>query len=130
MGKLFGGGATKASKQSQQATREDNRRRQDFVERQAGQARQDLLTLIGAGINPQIQAMQAGNVAAQEQLVRGLPQIQSALLGQAVDYSQFQPQQIDVQTDFLPTTQSQAQPAPQNPFSQIANYGFNFGGRR
>lgn len=46
----------------------------------------------------------AGNVAAQEQLIGGLPQIQAALLGQPVDFSQFQPTQL---TPDLGFTQAQ-----------------------
>jgi hypothetical protein len=42
----------------------------------------------------QVAPFMAGNMAAQEQVVRGLPQIQNAILGNAIDTSGFQARQI------------------------------------
>ena len=64
---------------------------------------------------------------AQNQLAAGLPQIQNALMGGAVDYSQFQPQQINfdqgVFNQQLPDTQTSQQalapePPPMGPIQQ------------
>jgi len=48
----------------------------------------------------QIAPFQQGNVAAQQQIARGLPQIQNALLGLPTDLSGFQAQQIGRPADF------------------------------
>ena len=42
----------------------------------------------------QANTFQAGNVAAQNQLLAGMPQFQNAILGAPVDYSQFQATQL------------------------------------
>lgn len=55
----------------------------------------------------QIAPFQQGNVLAQEQLARGLPQFQQAILGQPTDLSGFQARQIGQPSDFninIPTT--------------------------
>jgi hypothetical protein len=86
---------------------------QAYIEEASRQARGDILELFPAaqqsrqtGIGAQMDFLrqavpvqtnlfQQGNVAAQEQLARGLPQIQNAILGNAIDYSAFQPTQLD-----------------------------------
>lgn len=116
---IFGGGTTSASKAGQKATLEDNRRRQNFIRNllgqgikrttrlfnQAGQPRregfQGALDVIGAGVPEQLGLFQAGNVAAQDVFSRGLPQFQNAILGQQVDFGQFQPRQLEADTSFL-----------------------------
>jgi len=77
-----------------------------------GQARQDLqqgfqgaLDVFGESLPAQAQAFQGGNVAAQEQLLAGLPQFQNAILGNQVDFSQLQP--VQVQTPDLGFFQQQ-----------------------
>lgn len=89
-----------------------------FAIQQAGQAREDLLRLFPAAeqnINLGFQAgldtfaqtiplqagvFQAGNVAAQQQLLAGAPQVQAALLGGPVDFSALQPTQLPFDTSF------------------------------
>lgn len=104
----------KASKASGKATdgqlalgRESNA----MTERMAKQAREDAnrlfgqqetntragvqagLDLMGQTIPAQFQQINAGNNQAQQQLSGALPQINNAILGNAIDYSQFQPRQ-------------------------------------
>lgn len=69
--------------------------------------------LTGA-IPQQIQPFQSGNIAAQQQIARGLPQIQNAILGNQVDLGGFQAQRIPFQSPTLPQQPQQAQ-APATP---------------
>lgn len=55
---------------------------------------QRALDVFGQSLPAQTQAFQQGNVGAQQQLINALPQYQNALFGAPVDYSQFQPTQI------------------------------------
>jgi hypothetical protein len=65
---------------------------------QAGQQGfQGAMDMFNQSINPQMQAFQGGNVAAQNQILAGLPQIQNALLGNQVDLSQLQAYQAPQQ---------------------------------
>jgi hypothetical protein len=100
----------------------------------------------------QASTFQAGNVAAQNQLLAGMPQYQNAILGAPVDYSKFQATQLQ-QPDFSFANQQLqytdpyapapagppltnhpqygqiAQGAPQGPTSNGAGYsqrGFNY----
>jgi hypothetical protein len=57
------------------------------------------------------EAFQGGNVAAQQQLLAGLPQIQNAILGNEVDLSGLQPTQLPVDLSFLQGSIQQEQPA-------------------
>lgn len=84
---------------------------QQFIEDQVEQARGDLfklfpqaqesrrlgaqagLDLFGEVIPQQLEAFQGGNVAAQQQLIQGLPQFQNAILGQPTNLN-FQPTQL------------------------------------
>lgn len=50
--------------------------------------------LFGQSLPQQADIFQAGNVAAQQQLISGLPQFQSAILGGPIDFSAFQPTQL------------------------------------
>lgn len=52
---------------------------------------QSAAEVFGKTAPAQAQAFQGGNVAAQQQILAGLPQIQNALMGNQVDYSQLQP---------------------------------------
>ena len=80
---------------------------------QAGQQGfQSALDVYGQSVPAQQQAFQGGNVAAQNQILAGLPQMQNALFGNQVDMSQFQaynPQQQDLSflNQQLPFTQQQ-----------------------
>ena len=78
---------------------------------QQGQAFQDTRNFLTGALPAQIAPFQAGNVAAQEQLARGLPQIQNALMGNPVDLSGFQARRFDVPQ--LPGTQAGGQPQQQ-----------------
>lgn len=55
--------------------------------------------IFGQAIPQQANVFQQGNVAAQQQIAQGLPQFQNAILGNPVDFSQFQPTQLQ-QPDF------------------------------
>jgi len=58
---------------------------------QAGQAGfQGAMDVFSQAINPQMQSFQRGNVAAQKQILAGLPQIQNALLGNPVNLAGLQ----------------------------------------
>jgi len=83
-----------------------------------------VLTLLGGTIPQQLSAQQQGNVGAQRQLTRGLPQIQAALMGQPVNMGALQPTRISYDTSFanqtLPQFQTSAQaltppPKPEQP---------------
>lgn len=109
---VFFGGAEKKAAQAQQKGIEAGI---DATQQATAQARSDLfklfpaaqqniqqgfqgaLDVFGQSIPAQTQAFQQGNVGAQQQLLAGLPQIQNALLGGAIDYSQLQP--VNVQAD-------------------------------
>lgn len=86
---------------------------QDYIKQASEQARSDIFQLfpeaqesrqagISAGLDflkqsapLQMGAFQQGNMGAQRAISAGLPQMQAALLGQPIDYSQIQPQQIN-----------------------------------
>lgn len=55
---------------------------------------QSALDVFGQFLPQQASVFQQGNMGGQQQLAAGLPQIQNALMGGTVDYSQFQPQEI------------------------------------
>jgi hypothetical protein len=55
---------------------------------------------LGGAIGSQIQPFQQGNMMAQEQVARGLPQIQNAILGNPVDLTGFNARQIGQPSDF------------------------------
>lgn len=55
---------------------------------------QGALDIFGQTLPAQTQTFQAGNVAAQQQLLSGLPQFQQAILGGNIDFSQLQPTQL------------------------------------
>ena len=56
---------------------------------------QSALDVFGQFMPQQADTFQQGNMAAQNQILAGMPQAHNALMGGAVDYSQFQPAQID-----------------------------------
>jgi len=106
--------SNKASKRAQQAQQEA----QQINTAATGQARRDVLrltdeardtrqgafkdalTLISGAPEKQIAPFQAGNMQAQEQISRGLPQIQNALLGKPVDLSGFKPRSVGSPSSF------------------------------
>lgn len=108
--KIFGGTDNSAQKE----TLKSNERRQQFIEDQTGLAIQDIaqlypmgdqyrndaynkaMALIGNAAIPQMDYFQQGNVGAQQMLINSMPQYQNALFGMPVDYSQFQPVQMQL----------------------------------
>lgn len=127
-GAFFGGAEKDAAKAQTQALEQG----QQITKESAAQARADLfklfpaaqqnvqqgfqgaLDVFGQSLPAQLQAFQGGNVAAQEQLISGLPQFQNAILGGNVDFSQFQPTQLQ-QPDLSFFQQQLAQPV--DPFA-------------
>ena len=84
----------------------------------SGQAQQrgfgSALEFLGESLGQQVAPFQQGNVLAQQQISRGLPQIQNALLGIPTDLSGFQSRQVDQPqafdvSRFLPQQPQQAQ---------------------
>lgn len=60
------------------------------AQQSAQQGFQNAVDVFGQTMPQQANQFQGGNVAAQNQLLAGLPQMQNAILGGPVDYSQFQ----------------------------------------
>jgi hypothetical protein len=108
----FLGGAERDAARAQQEALE---RGQLFTREGIAQAREDVnklfpaaqqnaqagfqgaLDIFGQSAPAQIDAFQGGNVAAQQQLLAGMPQFQNAILGNQVDFSQLQPFQAPTQ---------------------------------
>jgi len=104
--KFFGGAEKTAGRMQVKNLKEA----QNIVTEQAGIARDDVnrlfgqqeqnsraglqagLDLYGKTIPAQFEQAQAGNMNAQNMLSGALPQMNNAILGNAIDYSQFQPQ--------------------------------------
>ena len=79
---------------------------------------QGALDVFKQALPQQANTFQAGNVAAQNQLLSGMPQFQNAILGAPVDYNQFQATQLeqpnfDFANQQLQYTDPYAQPAQQ-----------------
>ncbi len=103
----------RSSKKAAEAQQEGIDKASGITRQQFEQARQDVkglfsgareasragfqgaLDVFGRTVPLQIGTIQQGNVAAQESLLAGLPQIQSALLGGPVDLSGLQARQIE-----------------------------------
>lgn len=110
---FFGGAEKDAAKKQQQGIEAG----QDFIRQGTAQARGDIQNIFpsiqqllqqgyqgasnifGQALPQQADTFQAGNMAAQQQIAQGMPQFQNAILGGQVDYSQFQPTQLQ-QPDF------------------------------
>ena len=85
--------ADKASGQIKDATgmaRDDLFRLFPAAQANTMQGYQGALDVFKQSVPQQMAFGQAGNIAAQEQLISGMPQYQNAILGGPVDYSQFQ----------------------------------------
>jgi len=79
---------------------------------------------LGGAIGNQIQPFQQGNMMAQEQVARGLPQIQNAIMGNPIDLSGFNARQIGQPSDFnIDLAQFRPQPTPAPAVAPSA--GFN-----
>lgn len=107
---FFGGAEKKAAKAQTQAIQQG----QAFTREGVEQARQDLfklfpaaqqnlqqgfqgaLDIFGQSLPAQTNVFQQGNVAAQQQLLAGLPQFQNAILGNQVDFSALQSTQLQM----------------------------------
>lgn len=125
---LFGGVDTSAQELQRQANLEAQRAinvstqqaRADVLGLfpEASQARnlgfQAALDVLGQSIPAQLQAFQQGNVGAQQNILAGLPQFRSAILGGQFDPSAFQPTTLGFDAGFaqqtLPTFTEQAAP--------------------
>lgn len=125
---LFGGTDTSAQELQRQANLEAQR----AINTSTAQARGDVLGLfpeasqarnlgfqaaldvLGQSIPAQLQAFQQGNVGAQQNILAGLPQFRSAILGGQFDPSAFQPTTLGFDAGFaqqtLPTFTEQAAP--------------------
>lgn len=147
MSSIFGGGVSKASKESQKAQAAANAATQRFIEEKAGLARQDVsslfpqaqdvsrqgfqgaLDLFGQSLPAQADIFQQGNIGAQQQLASTLPQFQRAIMGQPVDFSQFQPQTLSFDPSFLQGQQAPqmqaAAPQQQGALGNIGRFNFN-----
>ena len=98
-----------------------------LFEQAAGQQQEGFsgaLNFLGGAVPQQLAPFQAGNVAAQQQLSRGLPQIQAALLGNQLDLSGFQAREIPFQPLEIPQQQAPA-PIPQRLQGDNINIGLN-----
>ena len=87
----------KASEQLNQSTakaREDLFKLFPASQQNTQQGYQGALDVFNQALPQQAGVFQAGNVAAQNQLLAGMPQFQNAILGAPVDYSQFQATQL------------------------------------
>ena len=133
MSTIFGGGVSEASKQSQQAQQQANAATQRFIEQQTATGRQDVsslfpgaqaamaqgtqgaLDILGQGIPAQVDIFSRGNVGAQQALANTLPQFQRAILGQPLDFSQFQPVNLGADASFVQGLQA---PTIQQPVQQ------------
>lgn len=82
---------------------------------------QGALDVFGKTIPQQLGAFQGGNVAAQQQIAAGLPQIQAAILGQPVDFSAFQPQALGFDAGFAQQQLPQFTAAAQAPDPTITS---------
>lgn len=124
---FFGGAEKKAAKAQQKgrekgiaatqaATRKAEGQLMDIfpaAQQNLQQGFQGALDVFGQSLPAQTQAFQQGNVGAQQQLLAGLPQIQNALFGNQVEFSQLQPTQIQPDLGFA----QQQLPDFVNPFA-------------
>lgn len=137
---FFGGAEKKAGQVQAQAAREG----QQFVRQGVNEARADIarlfplagqqqqagfqgaLDVFRSSMPAQQQAFQGGNVAAQQALIQGLPQIQNAILGNPVNLGGIQAYQAPLQNNFIPQQLpdfSQFQGAQQPVYTTAAQTG-------
>jgi hypothetical protein len=86
--------ATQQLNQSTAKARDDLFELFPAAQQNAQQGYQGALGVFNQTLPQQSGVFQAGNVAAQNQLLAGMPQFQNAILGAPVDYSQFQATQL------------------------------------
>jgi hypothetical protein len=114
-----------ASNQAADAARNDVNRLFGTADEQQQQGFTNAQDFLSGSIGRQIEPFQRGNMQAQEQVQRGLPQIQNAIMGNPVDTSGFMARPIGQPNDFnfdlsrfrqQPAAQAQ-QPANPNVFT-------------
>jgi len=144
---FFGGAEKKAAKAQQKgiekgiaatqaATRKAEGQLMDIfpaAQQNLAQGFQGALDVFGQSLPAQTQAFQQGNIGAQQQLLAGLPQIQNALFGNQVDFSQLQPTQIQPDLGFAQQQLPQfvdpfAPPPTTSTPSTFPNTGIDIGG--
>jgi len=101
-------------RQGTQEARQDVRNIFPFAQQALQGGFQGAADIFSQAIPQQANVFQAGNVAAQQQFAQGLPQFQNAILGQPIDFGQFQPVTLQ-QPDFSFLQNQQFQ--TQNPFA-------------
>jgi len=111
-----------AANEAAQIIREQTEKAREDIFKLFPAAQQDLrggfqgaLDIFGQSLPAQTNVFQQGNVAAQQQLLAGLPQFQNAIFGNQVDFGALQPTQI--QTPDLGFFQQQL-PQFVDPFAQ------------
>jgi len=93
----------------------------DLAKTARGKGFENVLNLLSGAPAQQIAPFQQGNVAAQQQIGRGLTQQQNALLGLPTDLSGFQARQIGQPSDFnIDLSRFRPQPAPQTGGFQLS----------
>jgi len=95
--KATAAGASTAAEETRRSTeqaREDLFKLFPAAQENAAAGFQGALDIFGQSLPAQSQVFQQGNVAAQQQLLAGLPQFQNAILGGNVDFNQLQPTQL------------------------------------
>lgn len=122
---LFGG----TDRSAQRGTQAQNEMSRGFIQEQMGQGRQDLQQGFGGAYNllsgamaPQLQAMQQGNVAAQQYLLGGMPAFQNAVMGMPAPMSQqqvFAPEYNTQMPSFEQMMPQQQPQQPQQPMQQM-----------
>jgi len=130
--------AKKQGEAALNAQKDQNSKNTAFIQQQAELAREDIipqfqlgqearqqgaqaaLDVFGQTIPQQAGVFQAGNVGAQQALLAGLPQIQNALLGQNVDLSGLQVQQLPIDTGFAQQQVPEFAASPIQSQAQIA----------
>jgi len=120
--------AAKADEQIQETTgqaREDLLKLFPAAQQTGRQGFQGALDVFGQSLPAQTDVFTQGNIGAQQQILQGLPQIQNALFGNQVDYSQLQP--FEVQQPDLGFFQQQL-PEAVNPFAPPTNADMGVGG--
>lgn len=83
---------------------------------------QAALDVFGQTIPQRLQTFQAGNIGAQKAQLAGLPQIQAALLGQPIDFSQFRSRSVEFDPSFAQQRLPQIAPQVELPqFSGVSS---------
>lgn len=133
IGKAIFGGTDRSAQRNQLAQNEisrnfsmsQGRQAQDFLSGSGQQALQSAQAGFGGALdvmnraNPQqLMASQAGNIAAQNYLIGGMPQFQNALMGLPINYSQFQPTQIQYDPSVVQAQMPQQLQPQQQTFQQ------------